>query len=122
MSAQQSGLFPEEAGPAAWIAERFRGYVVSGRLGSGERLPTVRQAARDLGVAPGTVAKAYKMLERDGLIVTRGAAGTRVADAPSVFPGTLVADIRALVDRARAHGASEDDVVSAIRGVWTANT
>ncbi len=122
MSAQLSGLFPEEAGPAAWISEQFRGYIVSGRLGSGERLPTVRQAARDLGVAPGTVAKAYKMLERDGLIVTRGAAGTRVADAPSVLPAGLVADIRALVDQARRDGASEDDVVSAIRSVWAAST
>ena len=122
MSAHPSGLFPEEAGPAAWISERFRGYIVSGRLSSGERLPTVRQAARDLDVAPGTVAKAYKMLERDGLIVTRGAAGTRVADAPSVLPASLVADIRALVESARGHGASEDDVLSAIRSVWAASS
>ena len=122
MSGQQSGLFPEDVGPAAWIAERFRGYVVSGRLGAGERLPTVRRAARDLGVAPGTVAKAYKLLERDGLIVTRGAAGTRVADAPSVLPAGLVADICALVESARGHGASEDDVLSAIRSVWAASS
>ena len=121
MSAHSSGLFPEEAGPAAWISERFRGYIVSGRLSSGDRLPTVRQAARDLDVAPGTVAKAYKMLERDGLIVTRGAAGTRVADAPSVLPVTLVADISALVGRAHGDGVSEDDLVSAIRSVWAAN-
>lgn len=122
MNAQQSGLFPEEAGTAAWISDQFRGYIVSGRLGSGERLPTVRQAARDLGVAPGTVAKAYKLLERDGLIVTHGAAGTRVVDAPPVLPGALVADIRALVGRARGDGVREDDVVSAIRSVWAANT
>ncbi|MCD2441988.1 GntR family transcriptional regulator [Agromyces sp. SYSU K20354] len=122
MSGHPPGLFPEESGTAAWISEQFRGYIVSGRLGRGERLPTVRQAARDLGVAPGTVARAYKMLERDGLIVTRGAAGTRVADTPSVLPGALVADIRALVARARGDGVSEEDVVSAIRSVWATNT
>lgn len=122
MSAQQSQLFPEDAGPAAWISAQFRGYIVSGRLSSGERLPTVRQAARDLGVAPGTVAKAYKMLERDGLIVTRGAGGTRVADAPAVLPDALVADLDAVVGRALADGVSEDDVISAIRSVWAAHT
>ena len=58
------------------------------------------------------------MLERDGLIVTRGAAGTRVADAAVVLPAALVAEIRALVGRARVDGVREDDVVSAIRGVW----
>jgi DNA-binding transcriptional regulator YhcF (GntR family) len=54
--------------------------VATGALGPGERLPTVRQLADDLDIAPGTVAKAYGELERQAFVVTQGARGTRVAD------------------------------------------
>ncbi|MEV5071859.1 GntR family transcriptional regulator [Microbacterium sp. LMI12-1-1.1] len=53
--------------------------VASGELGPGERLPTVRRLAEDLGVAPGTVARAYRELEASGMIETRGRNGTFVA-------------------------------------------
>lgn len=50
-----------------------------GALPAGSRLPTVRQLAADLDLAPGTVARAYKELEAAGAIETRGRAGTVVA-------------------------------------------
>jgi DNA-binding transcriptional regulator YhcF (GntR family) len=53
--------------------------VASGELAAGERLPTVRRLAEDLGVAPGTVARAYRELEASGIIETRGRNGTFVA-------------------------------------------
>ncbi|WP_091669186.1 GntR family transcriptional regulator [Amycolatopsis marina] len=40
--------------------------IDSGSFAEGERLPPVRQLAGDLGVAPGTVMRAYKALERTG--------------------------------------------------------
>lgn len=51
----------------------------TGTLPAGSRLPTVRQLASDLGIAPGTVARAYKELEAAGAIETRGRNGTVVA-------------------------------------------
>lgn len=51
----------------------------AGELAAGARLATVRQLAAELGVAPGTVARAYKELEAAGAIETRGRAGTFVA-------------------------------------------
>jgi len=54
--------------------------VATGDLHPGERLPTVRQLADELDVAPGTVGRAYSELEREGLVVTEGARGTRIAD------------------------------------------
>lgn len=54
----------------------------NGELASGAKLPTVRQLATDLGIAPGTVARAYKELEAAGAIETRGRAGTIVAWSP----------------------------------------
>lgn len=53
--------------------------VASAELAAGARLPTVRRLAEDLGVAPGTVARAYRELEASGIIETRGRNGTFVA-------------------------------------------
>ena len=58
--------------------------MVSGALGIGDRLATVRQLARDLALAPGTVAKGYQLLEADGVIETHGRRGTFVAAAPII--------------------------------------
>lgn len=53
--------------------------VSSGELASGSRLPTVRRLAEDLGLAPGTVARAYRELESGGFIETRGRNGSFVS-------------------------------------------
>jgi len=110
----------DESSPALDIYRQFRGLIVSGQLGAGERLPTVRQTASDLGVAPGTAAKAYKLLERDGLVVTRTAAGTRVAESAAVLPRAVVRRIRDLVAEADAAGADADDVIDVLRVIWQA--
>lgn len=51
-----------------------------GALLPGDRLPTIRALARDLGIAPGTVGRAYKELEEAGVLLTRRGAGTQVAE------------------------------------------
>ncbi|UOE42725.1 GntR family transcriptional regulator [Agromyces sp. MMS24-JH15] len=118
MSAQPITPPTEEASPALGIYRQFRGLIVSGQLGAGERLPTVRQTASDLSVAPGTAARAYKMLERDGLVVTRTAAGTRVAAQAAVLPGNVVRRIRELIAEADAAHANPDDVIDVLRLAW----
>jgi DNA-binding transcriptional regulator YhcF (GntR family) len=118
MNAQPILSSTDEASPALDIYRQFRGLIVSGQLGAGERLPTVRQTASDLGVAAGTAAKAYKLLERDGLVVTRTAAGTRVADSAAVLPRAVVRRIRDLVAEAESAGADPDVVIDVLRVVW----
>lgn len=54
--------------------------VRRGRLLPGDRLPSVRDLAAELDLAPNTVAKAYRALERSGTLVGRGRHGTFVAD------------------------------------------
>lgn len=112
----------DEGSPALDIYRQFRGLIASGQLGAGERLPTVRQTASDLGVAAGTAAKAYRLLERDGLVVTRTAAGTRVADSAAVLPGAVIRHIRELVAAADEGGAEPEDVIEVLRVVWQAST
>lgn len=108
----------DEGSPTVDIYRQFRGLIVSGQLGANERLPTVRQTASDLGVAPGTAAKAYKMLEQDGLVVTRTAAGTRVAESAARLPLAVTRQIRELVTEAEAAGASPEDVIDVLRVIW----
>src|ERR1041384_7712813 len=61
------------------IYEWTRAAIVDGRLLPGERLPSARSLAAQLGAARGTVDAAYAMLSGEGWIIARGAAGTVVA-------------------------------------------
>lgn len=50
------------------IAERFKEYIRLGVYKNGDKLPSVRDAAGELGVNPNTIARAYSMLEKEGFI------------------------------------------------------
>lgn len=65
--------------PFEQLRAQVVGAVSTGELAAGARLPTVRRLADDLGIAPGTVARAYRELEASGIIETRGRNGTFVA-------------------------------------------
>jgi GntR family transcriptional regulator len=49
--------------------------VAKGSAVAGEKLPSVRELARELAINPNTVVRAYEVLERDGVIVRRQGAG-----------------------------------------------
>lgn len=66
--------------PSEQLATAISERIQRGSLAPGVRLPTVRALADDLGLAANTVAKAYRALERDGLIEGRGRAGTFVVE------------------------------------------
>jgi len=57
--------------------------VATGRLQPGERLPTVRQLAESLSISSGTVVKAYRQLEQDGVVQSRRGGGTAVVGRAS---------------------------------------
>lgn len=103
---------------AEQIADHFRGLILAGQVGAGDRLPTVRQTARDLGVAVATAAKAYRSLELEKVVVTKGAAGTRVAEQPTVLPGTLLGQVRETVAEAKSAGVSRAELLSSVRAMW----
>ena len=114
-----------EIGIVDQIVTQIARSVRSGDLDPGERLPTVRQLAADLGVAPGTVAKAYTALESVGVVQSNGRRGTKVAataDLPrldsgevSAVPATVADAAARLASLARAAGMSEDDVLRLVR-------
>ncbi len=61
--------------------------IDAGELSPGTRLPTVRRLADDLGVAPNTIARAYRELEATGRVATRGRNGTVVTDRSATGDG-----------------------------------
>jgi GntR family transcriptional regulator len=58
------------------LISQIRDAVKSGELKPGTPLPTIRQLAADLRINPNTVARAYRILERDAVIETRGGKGS----------------------------------------------
>ncbi|MFF1698580.1 GntR family transcriptional regulator [Streptomyces sp. NPDC058257] len=105
-----SGVPPYEQ-VRAQIAEQARG----GALPVGYKLPTVRGLAQDLGLAANTVAKAYRALEADGVIETRGRHGTFVAAAGDAAAREASAAAQAFAERAQRLGLSEAAALSAAR-------
>jgi DNA-binding transcriptional regulator YhcF (GntR family) len=65
--------------PYEQLRVQFIDEVRSGALAAGTRIPTVRKLAEDLGLAPNTVARAYRELEADNFIETRGRNGSFVS-------------------------------------------
>ncbi|MER6409944.1 GntR family transcriptional regulator [Streptomyces humidus] len=95
----------------AQIAEQAR----SGALPVGYRLPTVRGLAESLGLAANTVAKAYRALETDGVIETRGRNGTFVAASGPAAQREAAAAAGAYAERALRLGLTEEEASAAVR-------
>ena len=62
------------------LIEQVKQAIKSGVVLPGDPLPSIRQLSADLELNPKTVSKAYKLLERDGVIQARGYRGTRVSE------------------------------------------
>jgi GntR family transcriptional regulator len=58
------------------LIEQIKKAVLANEIATGDALPSIRQLANDLDINHKTVAKAYKLLERDGVIQTKGYRGT----------------------------------------------
>lgn len=104
--------------PYEQLRAQIASMVTSGALPAGTRLATVRQMAADLGLAPNTVARAYRELETDGVIDTHGRRGTfvRSTHQPSPTLRGLLADY---VSNARAVGLTCPEAVKLVEEQWT---
>ena len=102
------------------VTSQIRALVAGGRLPAGERLPSVRGLAERLLINPNTVARAYRELERDGVVVSRQGHGVFVADQASPFRVAerrrmLAASIERLFAEAAQLGLSLADVEDLVR-------
>lgn len=83
------------------IMEHFRGAVLSGEFGPGEKVPSVRDLAAQARVNPNTMQRAMAELEQEGLLCSRGTLGRFVTEDPAVVERLRHRHIRATVAHCR---------------------
>jgi GntR family transcriptional regulator len=97
------------------IADQIATLWASGSLRPGERLPSVRELARELAVNQNTVLRVYERLSGEGLLEMRHGQGTFVATRPlsnnlATHRGRLVDELRQIVRQAFGLGLTSDEL------------
>jgi len=99
----------------AQLIEQVKKAVLSDNLGPGDALPSIRQLANDLGLNNKTVAKAYRLLERDSVIQTKGYRGTFIhpdgkANSAIDLNAWVVTTLNETIEALRESGATDSEI------------
>ncbi len=105
--------------PFAQLIAQIRSAVQAGTLSPGDPLPSIRQLATDLELNSKTVAKAYRLLERDSIVESRGYRGTYVhsdarANSEVDLNAWVTEQLAATVARLREAGATDAEIRNAL--------
>lgn len=105
------------------IIRQITDAIAGGHLDAGERLPSHRELAAQLVIAPLTVKKAYDELERQGLLITQRGRGTFVSDAPPKLDAATSRErlrdaTQRLVSQALLIGVPLPEVVDLVEDLW----
>ena len=96
--------------------------ISSGRLKPDEKLPAVREVAKQFGVNPNTVQKAYAQLEQAGLIYSMPAKGSYVSPeihAASAIRAEAIRRLEAAFADAISSGVSKEEVIDIAEKIWS---
>jgi len=100
--------------PYLQVVHQVRRALRLGLLVEGDQLPTVKDVVSSLAINPNTVLKAYRELERDGLVAARPGVGTFVtrtlADSSLAAHEPLRRDLVRWLTKARTAGLDEDSI------------
>jgi GntR family transcriptional regulator len=103
------------------IVQQTKQALRLGLLQPGDKLPTAREVVEATAINPNTVLKAYRELEREGLVEPRPGLGTFVrrslARAEAAADGPLRAELVEWVDRARGAGLEREDLAALVASV-----
>ena len=101
------------------ICERIKADVASGRYAGGEKFPSVRDFALEVGVNPNTVQRAMAELEAEGILVSKRGDGRYVSTeaelASKLTDGMAGEACRRFVDSLRAMGLGDEDITELVR-------
>lgn len=102
------------------IYEQLKEQVIKlsmlGLMEKNEKLPSVRSLAREIGINPNTVQKAYQELEREGLIYTVSGKGSFISSDEKVRPQIQkksLEEVTASARRAAEHGCTKEEILLA---------
>ncbi|MCO7222851.1 GntR family transcriptional regulator [Pleionea sp. CnH1-48] len=110
----------------AQLIEQIKSAVLNNQLKAGDPLPSIRQLANDLEVNNKTVAKAFKFLERDGVIETKGYRGTYIHPDAKINSGIDInalihTRLQAVVKELKAVGATDSELRIAFKNIVNDN-
>ena len=99
----------------AQLVEQVKKAVLSDNIGAGDALPSIRQLANDLELNNKTVAKAYRLLERDSVIQTKGYRGTFIhpdakANSAVDLNAWVVTTLGETIEALRESGATDSEI------------
>ena len=99
----------------AQLIEQVKKAVLSDKIGPGDALPSIRQLANDLELNNKTVAKAYRLLERDSVIQTKGYRGTFIhpdgkANSAVDLNAWVVTTLNETIEALRESGATDSEI------------
>ena len=110
--------------PYLQIVQQVRHALRLGLLETGDQLPTVKDVVGQLAINPNTVLKAYRELERDGLVAARPGVGTFVrrtlADTSLAAHGPLRSELERWLGKARVAGLDDESIEALWRSAFRA--
>lgn len=98
------------------------GLISNGRLKPDERLPAVREVAKQMGVNPNTVQKTYALLEQAGLIYSIPAKGSYVSadgSASAALRADAVKRLESAMSGAVRNGVTREEAMELIERIWS---
>jgi GntR family transcriptional regulator len=112
--------------PYLQVVHQVRQALRLGLLREGDQLPTVKNVVGRLAINPNTVLKAYRELERDGLVAARPGVGTFViktlSDASLAAHGPLRQDLQRWLANARRAGLDDESIEALFRDTFRSST
>lgn len=104
------------------IIDNIKSLVLAGELAADDKLPSVRSLAKELGINPNTIQKAYSELERQGIIVTLPGRGSMILTDKNSLRGeqldTLTEKLSSIAAEMQAAGVSEEEFVDTARRAY----
>ena len=104
------------------VTDQIKDAIAGGILKQEEKLPSIREMARELGISEITIKRAYADLEHEGYIFTRSGLGSFVGDVSrGKMKSEKMEEIRQklteILKSGEKFGISADDIIQAIKGI-----
>ena len=103
-------------------ADRIYFSIIRGELVPGEKLPSVRDMAVQMGVNPNTIQRTYTEMEREGIVETRRGQGTYVKDQPDIAEElkyrVMSGMIGEFVNNMKGIGLTEQEMLAGLRNFF----
>ena len=103
------------------LKEKILRLIMAGAIGPGDPLPSVRVMARELGINPNTVAKAYQDLEKSGLIYSVAGKGSFISGEETLdrqMTASVLDQFREAVREARSAGVDRQTALVLMEEVY----